>query len=234
MAVLVQGVAEIKQKGMAMRLYTSAGSRGFRATWTISELGMTDMVDLVMLPFPPRAFVKGYFAVNPLGTIPALELDDGYIMTESSAISEYLAEQYGEGQLSISPGEIDRSAYLDFLHHADATLTFPQTVYLRFAKFERERGLAEAGEAYGEWFGKRLQKVDARLQDRDYLCVGRFTAADIAIGYALHLTQMTELAHLLTPRLSGWLEGLRARPGFQRAVAWEAEVPVRKDWPLEG
>lgn len=203
-----------------MRLYSCAASRGLRVTWTLAELGMCDAVDLVMLPFPPRAHDKSYFAVNPLGTVPALEAE-GALMTESSAICQWLAEKYGAGTLHVAVGEADRAAFLDFLHHADATLTFPQTVYMRFALFERDRGLAAAGEAYGEWFAKRLQKIDARLADRDYLCAGRFTIADIAVGYALYLARRVGLGEHLSPRLGAWMDNLMARPGFTAAMAWE-------------
>ena len=214
-----------------MELYTTAGSRGLRTTWAICELGVQDQFDLVVMPFPPRAFVKGYFTVNPHGTIPALVVGD-YVMTESSAISAWLAEHYGDGSLEIARDHPDRAAYLDFLHHADATLTFPQTVYMRFAIFETDRGLAEAGQAYADWYAKRLQKIDRRLDDRDYLCGDRFTAADIAVGYALYLSTQFGLSHLLTPRLTSWLESLRAREGFQRAIAWENDSPVRDQWDL--
>lgn len=210
-----------------MKLYSCAESRGLRCTWAICELGIQDRVQLVMLPFPPRALAKHYFAINPLGTVPALVID-GHVMTESSAIAEYLAGRFGAGTLAVTAEEADHAAYLDFLHHADATLTFPQTVALRFCVFERDRGLAEAGEAYATWFGKRLAKVDARLADRDYLCADRFTAADIAVGYALHLTEMTRLSHLLSARLQDWLEGLRARPAFKAAVQWEQQTAVEQ------
>lgn len=215
-----------------MELYTTTGSRGLRATWTVTELELEDQVELIMLPFPPRAFVKGYFAINPLGTIPALKLPDGYVMTESSAIAAYLAERFRGGTLHVAPDHTDRAAYLDFLHHADATLTFPQTVYMRFALFEKERGLGAAGEAYGTWFAKRLQKIDLRLESRTFLCAERFTAADIAVGYALYLSTQVGLSHHLTPRLTAWLDTLMARPGFQRAMAWERETPVRSEWAL--
>ena len=216
-----------------MQLYTTSGSRGLRATWTVCELGIADQVELVVMPFPPRAHVKGYFAVNSLGTIPALRLDDGYVMTESSAIAAYLAERFGADGLHVAASEPDRAAYLDFLHHADATLTFPQTVYMRFAIFEKDRGLGEAGEAYGTWFSKRLQKVDQRLADRDFLCANRFTAADIAIGYALYLSTQIGLSHHLSQRLTDWLAEVMARPSFQAAMAWEKSAPVRSQWALE-
>ena len=216
-----------------MQLYTTSGSRGLRATWTVCELGIADQVELVVMPFPPRAHVKGYFAINSLGTIPALALEDGYVMTESSAIAAYLAERFGADSLAVPPDHADRAPYLDFLHHADATLTFPQTVYMRFAIFEKDRGLGEAGEAYGTWFSKRLQKVDQRLAERDYLCANRFTAADIAIGYALYLSTQVGLSHHLSPRLVDWLAQLEARPAFQAAIAWEKSTPVRSEWALE-
>ena len=183
-------------------------------------MGMEDAVTLTVLPFPPRTLAKQFFAVNPLGTVPALVVD-GHVMTESSAICQYLATRFSPGGLSVGAGEAQYPAYLDFLHHADATLTFPQTVALRFSIFETDRGLQQAGDAYGEWFGKRLAKIDARLTGQDYLCAGRFTVADIAIAYALHLSKFSKLDHLLTPRLREWLSMMTARAGFVRAIAWE-------------
>lgn len=176
-----------------------------------------------MLPFPPRAFDKSYFQINGLGTVPAL-VDGAITMTESSAIAHYLTSRFpapAQGSLALSPDEPDYGLFLDFLHHADATLTFPQTVALRFCQFEKDRGLEAAGEAYGDWFGKRLAKADTRLQQHEWLAGDRFTVADIAVGYALYLSRMTRLDHHLTPTLKDYLTRLTARPGFQRALAWE-------------
>lgn len=206
-----------------MRLYTCAGSRGLRCSWTICELEVEAEVELQMLPFPPRAFDKSYFQINGLGTVPAL-VDGDMTLTESSAICHYLTSQFEDPaapSLALSPDEPDYGLFLDFLHHADATLTFPQTVALRFCQFEKDRGLEAAGEAYGDWFGKRLAKADARLDGREWLAGDRFTVADIAVGYALYLSRMTRLEHHLTDRLRDYLSRLTARPGFQRALAWE-------------
>ena len=198
--------------------FTCAGSRGLRASWAAAELGIA--LDYRMLPFPPRARAKEYLDVNPLGTVPAL-LHDGHLLTESSAIAHYLATRWGPTELAIAPGEQDYGAFLDFLHHADATITFPQTVFLRFARMERNLGLEAAGEAYADWFGKRLVKAELHLENRDYLCAGRFTVADVAVTYALHLATLTGLDHLVPQGLKDYRARMTARPAFARAV--EAE-----------
>jgi glutathione S-transferase len=206
----------------APTLHTCAGSRGLRCTWAAAEAGVA--LDLRLLPFPPRRLAPEYLALNPLGTVPLL-VHGATRMTESCAIAHYLAV-LGEAQsLVVQPGEPDYGEYLDYTYHADATLTFPQTVYMRFALFEKERGLAEAGEAYARWFEKRLVKIEQRLEDRDYLCAGRFTVADICIGYALILAGKVGLDAALTPGLRVYRARLTAREAYRRAEASErAEV----------
>lgn len=206
-----------------MKLYHCAGARSLRALWAIEELGID--CDLVVMPFPPRKKVTGWMAANPLGTIP-LFVDGDLRMTESTAIAQYLA---AGSSLAVTPDEADYGWYLDFLHHADATLTFPQTVYMRYRLFEPHRGLEIAGDLYADWYVARLAKVSARLEGRDFLAAGRFTAADIAIAYALFLSTRIGLGDRLPPRLAEWLAMMVARPGFQAALAREAAAPVVSD-----
>lgn len=199
-------------------LFTCEGSRGLRATWAAAEAGVT--LDLRMLPFPPRFMAPEYLTENPLGTIPLL-IDGASRMTESCAIAHYLAAKGGANRLIVRPGEADYAEYLDFTYHADATITFPQTVYLRFARFEADKGLAEAGHAYAKWFGKRLVKVEERLADREFLCAGRFTVADICVGYALFLANRIGLAEYLEPVLRAYLDKLSQRDAFKAALRLE-------------
>jgi len=199
-------------------LYTCEGSRGLRATWAACEAGVD--LDLNMLPFPPRFLQPDYLEINPLGTIPML-VDGESRMTESCAIAHYLAVKAGASQLFVAPDQADYAEYLDYTYHADATITFPQTVYLRFARFEKDKGFEEAGLAYAKWFGKRLVKVEERLTGRDYLCADRFTTADICVGYALFLANRIGLAEYLPPRLVKYLDMLTQRDGFQQAMALE-------------
>jgi len=206
-------------------LYTCAGSRGLRASWTAAELGIE--LEYRMLPFPPRARAAGYLDVNPLGTVPAL-LHDGQLLTESSAIAHYLVTRWEPSALAVAADEPDYGVYLDFLHYADATITFPQTVYLRFARLEQDLGLEAAGEAYADWFGQRLVKAERRLDNRDFLCAERFTVADIAVTYALHLAMRIGLDHFVPPRLKEYRARMTARPAFAHAIEAEQNAAAEQ------
>merc|ERR1719387_2898317 len=99
-------------------------------------------------------------------------------MTESCAIPKYLVEKYGPSPLEVKPNEPDYAAYLNWIAHADATLTFPQTVVLRYT--QQEPGRADkAAEDYGKWYLARLRMLDSVLADgREFLVAGRMTIAD--------------------------------------------------------
>jgi glutathione S-transferase len=191
-----------------------------RATWSAEEVGVA--IDLKILPFPPRYLAPEFMELNPLGTVPLL-IDGETRLTESCAIAHYLATREGYTALAIAPGERDYGAYLDYTYHADATITFPQTVYMRFAIFEKDKGWAEAGHAYAKWFHKRLVKVEQRLAGREFLCADRFTVADICVGYALILAESVGLDDGVPQSLKDYRTRLTARPAYGRALAREEE-----------
>ncbi|MEQ1865428.1 MAG: glutathione S-transferase family protein [Micropepsaceae bacterium] len=204
-----------------LRLYHCKGSRSLRPLWMLEELGLD--YDLTVLPFPPRVLQKDYLAINPLGTIPCF-FDGDMRMTESPAITHYLAEKYGAAQgkpgLHVHSDEPDYGRYLNWLYFSDATLTFPQTIVLRYTQLEPpERRLPQAVEDYRRWFYGRLRAVDAALKDGDYLAANRFTGADIAIGFALHLATLIGIDQEFPPAVRAYLDRLRARDTFKRADA---------------
>jgi len=201
-------------------LYTCARSRGLRATWAAEEAGVD--VNLKILPFPPRFQAPEYLEINPLGTVPLL-IDGDARMTESCAIAHYLASKDGASDLVVSPGENDYAAYCDFTYHADATIRFPQTVYMRFAIFEKDKGLEEAGHAYAKWFHKRLVKLEERLATREFLVADRFTVADICCGYALILADAVGLDEGVPASLKQYRARLIERPAYKRAFAREED-----------
>jgi glutathione S-transferase len=198
-------------------LYHCYNARSFRPLWALEEMALS--YELKMLPFPPRAFAKKYFDVNPLGTIPAF-LDGDTFMTESSAICEYLAAKYGPTPLAVTPHEPEFGAYLNALYFGEATLTFPQTLVLRYSRLEPpERRNPQVADDYARWFNGRLKAVMRRVETHDYICAGRFTMADISVGYALLLAQDLGIDTEFSPALRAYWQRIAARDGFSRAKA---------------
>jgi glutathione S-transferase len=200
-------------------LYHCAAARSFRPLWTLEELELP--YELEMLPFPPRVFAKEYLGINPLGTIPLL-LDGETRMTESAGIAQYLVSRYGPTPLAVDVDEPDYGAFINWLHFGEATLTFPQTLVLRYTQLEpEERRSPQVATDYAKWFFGRLRAVEAATAKSDTLCAGRFTAADISVGYALLLAQRIGLSKDFGPAVAAYWQRLQMRDGFRRAV--EAE-----------
>ncbi len=198
-------------------LYHCMNARSFRPLWAMTEMGLP--VELKMLPFPPRFRAKEYLGVNPLGTIPYM-IDGETRMTESAAICHYLATRYGPTPLAVGVEEAAYGAYLNWLFFGEATITFPQTLVLRYRRLEpEERRVPQVAEDYEKWFLSRLRAVEAAAGNGATLCAGRFTMADISVGYAILLATQIGLGDKLPPSVLAYWAGLQARPGFQAAVA---------------
>jgi len=149
-------------------------------------------------------------------------------MTESTGISQYLVDKYGPTDLAVMPSEPAYGEYLNWLHRSDATLTFPQTLVLRYTVLEPEATrLPKVAEDYTKWFFSRLRSVELALSDgREFLCADRFTLADISVGFALHFADLLSLKGGFKSHTLAYYERLKQRPSFQKSIA--------NDGPLNG
>jgi glutathione S-transferase len=207
-------------------LYHCVAARSFRPLWALEELGLP--YELKMLAFPPRAIDREFLKINPLGTVPTL-FDGALRMTESAAICHYLGVKHGPSPLVLGPDEADYGMFLNWLHFGEATLTFPQTIVLRYGQFEApERRLPQAADDYRRWFLGRLRTLEPVLEQQDSLCAGRFTMADISVGYALLLADFLGMESEFPESVRRYWRGLQQRAGFQRACAAERHSAVEQ------
>jgi glutathione S-transferase len=167
-----------------------------------------------MMPFPPRFLHKEFMDINILGTVPYM-IDGEVHMTESVAMSQYMVDKYGPSDLKVTSNEDDYGNYLNWLSHSDATLTFPQTVFLRYTL--QEIGVAdEAADGYRRWFIARLKLLEKSLNSREYLCSNRFTIADICVSYALFLAKSLGIDEAFKPNITRWTDMLFERDAFKK------------------
>jgi glutathione S-transferase len=204
-------------------LYHCHDARSFRALWALEEVRVP--YALKMLPFPPRVAARAYLETNPLGTIP-LFLDGHARMTESAAIAQYVAGRYGDGVIDVAANDPGYPAYLNGLSFGEATLTFPQTLFLRYSILEPpERRQPSVAEDYARWFLARLKHL--RLED-GFAAAGRFTAADISIAYALLLAQNIGLKARLPSQALDYFARVTDRDGYRRARAAQDEAAAEQ------
>ena len=203
-------------------LWHCVDARSFRALWALEEVGLP--YKLEMLPFPPRYRAREYLEINPLGTIPFM-IDGETRMSESAAICQYLAERYAGPPLTVRPDEPGFGAYLNGLHFGEATLTFPQAIMLRYGQFEPpERRIAQAVSDYGRWTLARLKALEVLMGGADYVAAGRFTVADISIGYALMLMRVTGIFDEVPASFQAYYARVKERPAFHRAKAAQSRA----------
>lgn len=203
-----------------IELYHCPGTRSFRALWALEEL--TIPYKLHALPFPPRQLKPNFLTLNPLGTVPLL-IDGSVTMTESVAIVQYLATRDGPTPLVVNIDEPDYGLWLDWMLRGEATLTFPQTIVLRYTQHEpKERQQRQVAEDYTQWFFSRLRHLTRALGDREWLCADRFTAADISVGYALLAARSIGLDYKFTTEISRYWERISDRAAFQAAISTDS------------
>lgn len=205
-----------------MKLWHCKDARSFRVLWALEEMGLD--YELALLAFPPRWREPDFLAVNPLGTIPFF-VDGETVMTESAAICEYLAARYAP-DFGVGANEADFGAYLNWLDHGEATLTFPQTLVFRYAVLEKpEKRQPQVAADYLKWFLARTAMAEAALADgREWLCrdktgAGRFTMADISVAYALLFAETLGHLDAVGPGLRAFWQRCQTREGFVRAKA---------------
>jgi glutathione S-transferase len=172
---------------------------------------------------------EDYCAVNSLGYVPALRLDDGTVLTENSAILQYIADQYPEAQLAPPASDrIGRAKLRQWLSFISAELHKGLMMPLLGDKTPPEVKAWTLSK-----YAPRLAYLDAQLKDREFL-LDRFSVADGYLTTVLNWTRATPQIDLsVYPNVKAYLERIRARPSVAAALATEiplfhAEVERRK------
>lgn len=171
-------------------------------------------VDLGRMEHKAPAFV----AVNPLQATPALELDDGTVLTESIAICRYFEELRPEPPL-FGIGAQDRARVEMWQRRLEFGLLGPATAVFRHlhpAMTEMEVQVPQWGESNKPRLTEFLRVLDQHLAGRDFVGGDRFTVADITGLVGLDFLRPSKLA---VPddlaHVRRWHARLSARPSAQ-------------------
>ena len=192
-------------------------TRSQRVIWLLEEMGVP--YELRPVDIRNRAADSEFVDLNPARFLPVLR-DGDVTMVESIAIMEHLMARHGPTDLAPSAVDPDHGLFLQFLHLGEAGLGAYLNIVVasRFFAPDNEKENWGARAAVGMFFN-RLGLVTQRLQYHQHLAGARFTAADISVTYALEMGERLGLGERYDPAVGAYLERLRARHGYQRALA---------------
>jgi glutathione S-transferase len=172
---------------------------------------------------------EDYRAINPLGYVPALRLDDGTVLTENAAILQYIADKYPEAELAPPASDrIGRAKLRQWLSFISAELHKGLMTPLLGDKTPPEVKAWTVSK-----YAPRLAYLEEKLKGREFL-LDRFSVADGYLATVLNWTRATpEIDLSAYPNVKAYLERMRARPSVAEALKvelplFQAEVARRK------
>lgn len=202
-------------------------SRAHRVLWLLEELGLDYEVRTYRRTKEFRA-PESLKMVHPLGKSPVIE-DDGRIIAESGAITEYLVDKYGGESLRPAAGTDERLRYTYWMHYAEGSAMPLLVMKLIFSRLPAQMPFFLRPVARMISAGVSTKLIDPQLADhlalwkaellRDGYFAGKaFSAADIAMSFPVEagLTRIADGQDVT--ELRRWMDAIRARPAYQRAI----------------
>ena len=159
-----------------------------------------------------------YMAKNPAGQLPCLELEDGTVLAEITAICEYLDEVAGTGTSLIGSNAKERAETRMWVRRIDLNILEPLAAGFRYAEglkmFEsRIRTIPHAADDLKKLAQEKLAWLDGLMEGREFVCGSRLTLADVLLFVFLDFGKMVgqpinpELKHI-----NAHYERMKARP----------------------
>jgi glutathione S-transferase len=195
-----------------VKLYYTPGSSSLASRIIACEAGLAIEYDKVDLKNRTTASGRNFIKINPKGTVPALALNDGQVLTEVSVVLQFLADQAPDSRLIPKEGTLDRYRVQEWLGYIGTEL------HKGFSALWSPMSPEAARQIAVEQLRRRFRYVDRHLENRSYLMGDQFTVAD-AYGFAIlnwtsfHKIDMSEHA-----AISAYKKRVADRPRVRQAL----------------
>jgi glutathione S-transferase len=199
-----------------MKLFYAPGACSLSPHIVLRELGLPFALETVDLKTKKTESGADFTAINPKGYVPALQLDDGEVLTEGAAIVQYLADKHSPGTLAPIAGTVERARLNGHLNFISAEL------HKAFGPLFNPALAPEAREAAIANIGRKLDVVENTFADgRPYLTGPSFTVADAYLFVVLSWAPKLGVDLARWPHLGEFSRRVTARAAVQAAMAAE-------------
>ncbi|OJH40058.1 glutathione transferase GstA [Cystobacter ferrugineus] len=201
-----------------MKLYYTPGACSLSPHIVLLEAGQTFDIEKVDLRTKKTESGKDYFSVNSNGYVPALQLDDGSVLTEGPAIVQYIADKAPQAKLAPANGTLERYKLQEALNFIGTELHKSLGSLFNPAFPEEARTIAKGN------IDKRLTAVNERLSKQSFFLGEQFTVADAYLFTVLSWTGNLGIDVSKFPAIQAYQARVAARPQVQAALKAEGLV----------
>lgn len=198
-----------------MKLYYVPGVCSLASHIALREAGVDFTLDKMDRTTRHTESGENYLTVNPKGSVPALRLDNGEVLTEGAIILQYIADRKPESGLAPAAGSLERYRLAEWLNYI-ATEVHKQYSPLFNPKLPPEWRENQLGV-----LASRFTYLSQRLADRPYLMGERFTVADAYLFVVLGWSPRLKIDLGPWPVLTAYLVRIATRPAVQAALKAE-------------
>jgi glutathione S-transferase len=198
-----------------MKLYYSAGACSLSPHIVLLEAGLSCTLEKVDLKTKKTEKGTDYSTINSKGSVPALQLDDGRVLTEGPAIVQYLADQKPDSGLAPRAGTFERYQLMEILNYISSE------VHKGFGPLFNPETSAEGKAAAKTGLAKKFDWLSVFLGSKTYVLGNTFTVADAFLFTVLSWTGHVGIDLAKWPVLAAYHSRIAERPKVQQALKEE-------------
>ena len=198
-----------------MKLYYAPGACSLAPHIVAREAGLRLDLEKVDLGAGKTERGATFSDINPKGYVPALALDNGEVLTEVSALVQYIADQAPQAGLAPAAGTMERYRLLEWLGFISTEIHKGFGPLWSPAMPEGAKTIARNNLA------KRFAWLDQRLVQKPFLLGERFTVADAYLFTVANWTNFHRIDLGPYPHLKAYMERVAGRPKVREALAAE-------------
>lgn len=198
-----------------MKLYYAPGACSLAPHMALREAGLEFELERVDLTTKKTADGRDFTQISPLGYVPLLQDDDGRSLSECAVLLQWIADQSPELGLAPPEGSAERYRLLEVLNFIATEL------HKGFGPLFNPAFPDSAKELVLDTLKQRLEFLDARLSDREFLLGAHFSVADCYLATVLGWSRFLKMDLGPWPNLTAYLGRVMARPAVQAALKAE-------------
>ena len=203
-----------------MKLYFSPGACSLAPHIVANELGIPLTLEKVDTSTKKVADGSDFWTVNPKGYVPALRLDNGELLTEGPAISQYLADTKPAAKLVPANGSFERYRLQEMLGYINSE------IHKSYSPLFNPKTPPETRKDREEYLHKRYALIEKQLTGHPFLFGEQFTIADAYLFTVTNWANFVKLDLSAFPNLLAFQKRVADRPAVQAAMVAEGLRPA--------